>query len=96
MTHDRLDIILQGVCIACDYQGRDSLIKLSELKEFLRPINHNMNNKHSLEAMYGILATTLDIIKEMEHDNPEISEENIELRPRHWDVCLESVSSKKN
>ena len=65
MTRDRLDPILQGICYANDY-GKDSIIKAMELKCQLFPLGATMDNKTTLEAMYGIIHTALQIVEELE------------------------------
>lgn len=65
MTHDRLKPILQAICYACDY-GNDTTLKADELYNQLFPLNQNMDNQHSKEALYSILHITLEILKELE------------------------------
>ena len=76
MNRDRLDPIIQAICRCYDYDGYDTLIKTSELKERLNPINHSINNKHSVEAIYAILQVALNLIEELECTNATTVDEN--------------------
>ena len=68
MQHDRFEPIIQAICYAYDY-GSDSSYKAQELINMLRPLGSQVNNKSGLEASYGILHYTLEIIKELEFTN---------------------------
>ena len=65
MTHDRFDGIIEGLCHAYDY-GNNSHIKVSEIKEMLRPLGAKVEPKTGLEALYGIIAISLKLISELE------------------------------
>lgn len=68
-SHFRMKPIIQGICRCYDYLGADAIIKAEELENSLHPINQSMDNKHSLEALYVILATTMKLIEELECTN---------------------------
>ena len=68
MNHNRFEPIIQAICYAYDY-GSDSAYKAQELINMLRPLGSQVNNKSGLEASYGILHYTLEIIKELECTN---------------------------
>lgn len=76
MKHDRLIPILQSVCYACDYDTNTNM-KAEELWDKLVPLNQSMKNKHSLAAMYVIIDTALEIIKELECSNVINVEESL-------------------
>lgn len=85
MKHDRLKPIIQAVCYACDY-GDNTNIKADELWERLFPLNQTMNNKHSIDAMYAIIHTTLEILKELECISVTDVEENLKANQDSVDI----------
>jgi hypothetical protein len=79
MKHNRLKPLLEAICYAYDY-GKDSTIKANELEELLRPLGAEIDNKNGLEAMYGLLHFSLEIIKELECGNVKIVEKNLKQK----------------
>ena len=65
MTHDRFDKLIEGICYAYDY-GSDSHMKAIELRERLRPLGSQVEPQTGLEALYGIIAVSLELTKELE------------------------------
>ena len=65
MKHDRFEPLVEAICYMYDY-GSDSHMKAQELLNILRPLGSQVDNKSALEASYGILHYTLEIIGELE------------------------------
>ena len=78
MNHDRFEPIVNAICYAYDY-GSDSHMKAQELLNMLRPLGSQVDTKHGLEAMYGILHYTLEIIGELECMNAIDAENKLKV-----------------
>ena len=77
MNHDKLKPILRSVVFACDYDT-STVIKSEELWERIFPLTPDINPNVAIPALYGIIQTSLNLLKELECTDVVV-EESISL-----------------